>query len=69
LPTCLTALFGARLHWGKHFPLTSVETERVYPHLEEFRRLCRRTDPRGVFRNEYTDRVLGFSVNVVNVST
>jgi FAD/FMN-containing dehydrogenase len=56
----MTALFGARLHWGKYYPLTGVETERVYPRLEEFRRLCRKTDPRGVFRNEYTDRVLGF---------
>ena len=69
LARSMTALFGARLHWGKHFPLTSVETERVYPHLEEFRRLCRKTDPRGVFRNEYTDRVLGFGVNAGDVST
>jgi hypothetical protein len=56
----MTALYGARLHWGKHFPLTSVETERVYPRLNEFRRLSEKTDPRGVFHNEYTDRVLGF---------
>jgi hypothetical protein len=64
----MTALFGARPHWGKYFPLSSVETERVYPHLEEFRRLCRKTDPHGVFRNEYTDRVLGFGVNAGDVS-
>lgn len=57
----MTALFLARLHWGKHFPLSNVEIESVYPHLEEFRRICRETDPRGVFRNEFTDRVLGFS--------
>src|SRR5262249_17920518 len=69
LARSMTALFGARLHWGKHFPLTSVKTERAYPHLEEFRRLCRKTDPRGVFRNEYTDRVLGFGVTAENVST
>ena len=69
LALSMTALFGARLHWGKHFPLTSVETERVYQHLEEFRRLCRKTDPRGVFRNEYTDRVLGFGASPVDVST
>jgi FAD/FMN-containing dehydrogenase len=62
LARSMTALFGARPHWGKYFPLTCAETERVYPHLEEFRRLCRKTDPRGVFRNEYTDRVLGFGV-------
>jgi FAD/FMN-containing dehydrogenase len=69
LARSMTTLFGARLHWGKYFPLTSVEMERVYPHLEEFRRLCRKTDPRGVFRNEYTDRVLGFGVHAGDVST
>jgi hypothetical protein len=69
LARSMTALFGARLHWGKHFPLTSAETEGVYPHLEEFRRLCRKTDPRGVIRNEYADRVLGFGVTAKSVST
>jgi hypothetical protein len=67
LARSMTALFGARLHWGKHFPLSCMETERAYPHLEEFRRLCLKTDPRGVFRNEYTDRVLGFRVDARDV--
>lgn len=61
LARSMTALFLARLHWGKYFPLSNAEIESVYPHLEEFRRICRETDPRGVFRNEFTDRVLGFS--------
>ena len=61
LARSMTALFRARLHWGKHFPLSNAEIESVYPHLEEFRRICRQTDPGGVFRNAYTDRVLGFS--------
>jgi FAD/FMN-containing dehydrogenase len=60
LANSMTALFDARLHWGKYFPLTYMATERVYPHLALFRQLCRKLDPRGVFRNEFTDRVLGF---------
>jgi FAD/FMN-containing dehydrogenase len=52
------ALFGARLHWGKHYPLGAVETARMYPHLERFRQICRASDPAGVFRNDFTDSVL-----------
>jgi FAD/FMN-containing dehydrogenase len=51
-------LFAARLHWGKWFPLGAAEVERAYPRLPEFRALCRRFDPNGVFRNEFTGRVL-----------
>ena len=59
LARCMNALFGARLHWGKHFPLGAAETARAYPRLEAFKRICRTLDPRGVFRNEYIARVLG----------
>jgi hypothetical protein len=34
-------------------------TRRFEARQEEFRRLCRATDPHGVFRNEYAYRVLG----------
>lgn len=51
-------LFGARPHWGKWFPLSGEEVAAVYPRLPEFRAICRRVDPHGVFRNEFTDRVL-----------
>ena len=55
------AVFGARLHWGKHYPqaLDAQATARVHPSLEEFGRICRARDPNGVFRNDFTDRVLG----------
>lgn len=53
------ALFGARLHWGKHFPLGAAETARMYPELELFKRIRGATDPSGAFRNHFTDRVLG----------
>ena len=54
----LHALFGARLHWGKHYPLGAEETARMYPNLERFREICRTSDPNGVFHNDFTDRVL-----------
>lgn len=60
LARCMTGFVGARLHWGKHFPLGAAETARAYPHLETFKQICRNTDPGGVFRNDYTERVLGF---------
>jgi L-gulonolactone oxidase len=52
------ALFGARLHWGKHYPLGSAETAAMYPDLPAFRRICVARDPGGVFRNAFTSRVL-----------
>jgi hypothetical protein len=61
LARSMTALFHGRLHWGKYFPLTNEGIESEYPRIVEFRRICRRVDPHGVFRNEYADRVLGFS--------
>jgi FAD/FMN-containing dehydrogenase len=51
-------LLGARLHWGKHYPLGAAETARMYPELERFKQICRTNDPTGVFRNDFTDRVL-----------
>jgi L-gulono-1,4-lactone dehydrogenase len=61
LARSMHALFGARLHWGKHFPLGVAEMTKVYPALGRFRDICRRTDPSGVFTNAYTKRVLGLS--------
>ena len=55
------AVFGARLHWGKHYPLSldAVSTARVHPGLDEFKQIVRARDPNGVFCNDFTDRVLG----------
>ncbi len=60
LASSLTQLYDARLHWGKYYPLTNDEIEPMYPHLEEFRQRCQKTDPNSVFHNDYTKRVLGF---------
>jgi FAD/FMN-containing dehydrogenase len=58
LARAMNRLFQARPHWGKHFPLSGAEVERCYPQLLEFRSLCRQVDPQGVFRNDFTQRVL-----------
>ena len=55
LARSLTQLYDARLHWGKYYPLTNSEIEHLYPRLEEFRQICKKTDPNGVFRNDYTE--------------
>ncbi|MDB5387051.1 MAG: hypothetical protein JWM11_2697 [Planctomycetaceae bacterium] len=54
----MAALFDARPHWGKVCPLTATEAERLYPRLEEFRRICVKYDPQGQFRNEWVSQVL-----------
>jgi FAD/FMN-containing dehydrogenase len=59
LARSMTRLFEARLHWGKYFPLTHAEVAASYPGLAEFRAICRQVDPRGVFRNEFTNAMLG----------
>lgn len=59
LAKALNKLSDARLHWGKHFPLAEKEIAPLYPELEKFKALSRETDPNGVFRNDYTARVLG----------
>lgn len=61
LALCLHTLFSARLHWGKYFPLGNEEIEAAYPQLPQFRQICRRYDPRGVFLNPFTAQTLGFS--------
>jgi hypothetical protein len=56
----MIALYGARPHWGKFCPLSLQEATALYRRLPDFRSICRRVDPRGVFQNDFTRRVLGF---------
>jgi hypothetical protein len=51
--------FQARLHWGKHFPLTAAHVGRAHSGLDRFRQFCRAVDARGVFHNAFAERVLG----------
>ncbi|MFL5898380.1 MAG: D-arabinono-1,4-lactone oxidase [Solirubrobacterales bacterium] len=51
--------YGGRPHWGKrHFQSAATLAPR-YPAWEEFQRARDELDPRRVFANDYTDRVLG----------
>ncbi len=52
---------------GASTSLTHAAVKKLYPgRLEEFRRICERYDPTGVFRNAYAQRVLGFSAAAVS---
>ncbi len=53
LADSMSRLFEARVHWGKWFPLEADHIDRQYPAMETFREVCRRFDPRGVFRNRF----------------
>ena len=45
---------GARLHWGKWFPLVAAAAvERNYPGMPEFKQVCSEFDPQAVFRNRF----------------
>ena len=45
--------FGARLHWGKWFPLGAAAVERNHPGMPAFKAVCEEFDPRAVFRNGF----------------
>lgn len=60
LPDLEAALepFSARPHWGKVFTIGAGRLAALYERLPDFLRLADRLDPRGVFRNDYLDRVV-----------
>jgi L-gulono-1,4-lactone dehydrogenase len=51
--------YEGRPHWGKRHSQTHEALARRYPRWEEFAAVRDRLDPERVFRNDYTDRVLG----------
>jgi L-gulonolactone oxidase len=51
--------YDGRPHWGKRHFKTAATLAPRYPEWESFRRARDTLDPRRVFSNEYTDRVLG----------
>ena len=58
----LTALHGARLHWGKYFPLSHTEAvAAAYPGLARFRAHCDGYDPAGTFRSAEIAATLAFT--------
>ena len=56
LASVMASAFDARPHWGKLMPLDAEEVERLYPRLREFRKICEKQDPNGVFRNRFVTR-------------
>jgi FAD-linked oxidoreductase len=51
--------YGGRPHWGKRHFRTAADLAPLYPRWADFQSIRSRLDPRGVFANAYTDRVLG----------
>lgn len=53
--------FGGRPHWGKRHYLKAEELRERYPRFDDFLAVRDRLDPEGLFRNDYTDAVLGLA--------
>lgn len=53
-------LYGARIHWGKWFPLDNEQVREQYPDLDRFREIAEQFDPNGVFRNDMIREKLGW---------
>lgn len=51
--------FDGRPHWGKRHFQTARTLRGRYPEWDRFAEVRRRFDPKGVFANDYLDRVLG----------
>ena len=51
--------FDGRPHWGKRHFQTAASLRGRYPEWEAFQAVRSRLDPKGVFANEWTGRVLG----------
>ncbi len=51
--------FEGRPHWGKRHFQTAASLSGRYPEWDVFQRVRARLDPKGVFANDWTDRVLG----------
>jgi FAD/FMN-containing dehydrogenase len=58
LASSMVALFGARPHWGKVFPVDATAVAALYPRLPEFRRICAECDPAHAFANPWTASLL-----------
>lgn len=61
LAKAMSTLFDARTHWGKWCPTSAETIDRLYPLLPTFRKVCRRMDPNGVFRNTMVETKLRLS--------
>jgi len=55
----IMADYGGRPHWGKRHYRSAASLRPRYPDWDRFQAVRTRLDPGGLFRNDYTDRVLG----------
>ncbi len=60
LAVSMAGAFGARLHWGKLYPLDAAASVGSISRIERFATECAALDPERRFANEFTRRVLGF---------
>ena len=51
--------YDGRPHWGKRHYRTAADLAPTYPDWDRFAEQRERLDPKRLFRNDYTDRVLG----------
>jgi L-gulonolactone oxidase len=51
--------FQARHHWAKNYLYTAKDFSQVYPAWNQFHKIRRDLDPRGIFHNSFTKRCLG----------
>lgn len=47
--------YNAIPHWGKNFAMSPKVLKSKYPRIEDFRKLMKKFDPNGKFRNEFLD--------------
>jgi FAD/FMN-containing dehydrogenase len=50
---------GGRPHWGKIQYCSTAQLRAAYPHWDQFWKLRREHDPKGVFLNDYLAQVGG----------
>jgi xylitol oxidase len=60
LPEIEAALapFGVRPHWGKLFTIDARTVQHSYERFPDFKKLLKKYDPIGKFKNEYLNRVI-----------
>jgi FAD/FMN-containing dehydrogenase len=51
--------FDARPHWGKVHYLTRERVEALYPRYDDFQRIRREFDPKGIFLNPHLRELFG----------
>jgi FAD-linked oxidoreductase len=51
--------YGGRPHWGKRHYQNAATLAQRYPQWQQFQAVRSRLDPHNLFRNDYSDRVLG----------